>query len=150
MVFWRGFGGIGFVIMVLFGFGGMFIGTQLNMTQLWVGIGIFLGGVVSFAVGWWLNVANPQKKADEWAAARKQQLDHLVQTGQFQLAPGAPMPSSLAEANTQATQLLDVERAQAHRQLRNIHTLYFIPLQWAGLLGGVIGLIVAAFGVLPS
>lgn len=150
MVFWRGLGALGFVIMVLGAVAGAGVGATLTngRTLIWIGFGVIAGSAASFALGWYLNVIRPASQVDTWAADRKRQLDALVYSGQFQLAPGVPQPSSLDEANAQASQLLEAERAQAQRQLSNIHTLYFMPLQWASIAGAVLGVGLTTLGLI--
>ena len=114
---------------------------------LWAGGGLILGGAAAGALGWYMNIARPAKKADEWIAQRSAQLGHLVQTGQFQLAPGLPLPTSLAQAQQQADQLLATESERIRKGTRNVHTIWFIPMQWVGAIGIVIGvfLLIAGF-----
>lgn len=116
-------------------------------TQLWAGGGLILGGAGAGALGWYMNIVRPAAKAEEWTAQRSAQLAHLVQTGQFQLGPGIALPTSLAQAQQQADQLLASESEHVRRSMRNIHTIWFIPMQWVGAIGAVIGVGVVITGL---
>ena len=107
-----------------------------------IGVGLILGGAATFAAGWFLNVVNPAKKAQTWTEQRRAELSHAVANGQFQAAPGIA-PSSQAEAQVQADVLLDQESTAVTRRLRNVHTLFWIPMQWWGVVFALIGLVVA-------
>lgn len=141
-------GGLGVVITLVATLALIGIGTVVGgPTTVWVGLGIALGGAGTLAFGWWINVTRPAQQTERWAQERGQELDHLVRTGQFQLAPGIPQPSSMDEAQTQAGQLLASERAHVTQRLSNVHTLYFIPLQWAGIAVIAIGAAVMVIGL---
>lgn len=107
------------------------------------GVGIVLGGAGAFLLGRHLNVTGVDAKADQLLAPRAQQLDQLVTSGQFQLAPGVPMPRSMEEARQQSNQLLEEERKQVRAALRNRHTLFWIPAQWVGVIAVAGGLAMA-------
>lgn len=133
-------GGLGVVITLVVTLILLGIGTSAGgPNMVWAGVGIALGGAATLAFGWWINVTRPAQQTVAWAGQREQELDHLVRSGQFQLAPGMPQPSSMAEARAQADQLLAAERAHVTKRLSNIHTLYFMPLQWAAIPIMVLG-----------
>ena len=46
------------------------------------------------------------------------------------MAPGLQAPSSREEGYAQVEQLITNESPDVLRQLKNIHTLFFIPMQW--------------------
>lgn len=147
MVFWRGLGFLGFILMALGAVAFAGIATAIDgPLQVLTGIGLVVGGGLTFALGWLINVVMPARQTEEWAGSRQQELDQYVQSGRFQLAPGAPLPGSLAEAQAQAAHLLESEKAQVGKLSRNRHGLYFMPLQWAGVVGVCLGLIIALFG----
>ncbi len=147
MIVWRGFG----FLAVILGALGALLGTGLaslagdegNVTL--IGVGLAIGGVATAALGWYLNVINPQKKAQTWIAQRQAELQQAVAAGRFQPAPGI-VPSSHAEAQAQADQMLAQESAQVTKKLRNIHTLFWIPMQFIGVVIVVIGIVVAIAG----
>ena len=147
MIIWRGFG----FLAVILGALGALLGTGLgslagdsgNVTL--IGVGLALGGVATFALGWWLNVMNPAKKTQTWIAQRNAELQQAVDAGRFQPSPGI-VPSSLQEAQAQKEALLAQESAHVTKRLRNIHTLFWIPMQWIGVVILVIGIGVAIGG----
>ena len=111
-----------------------------------VGLGVVVGGAASFALGWWLNVINPQKKTQTWIEQRRAELNYAVANGQFQAAPGIA-PSSQAEAQAQADTMVAQEAPAVTKRLKNIHTLFWIPMQWVGVVIAVIGVVVAILGL---
>lgn len=144
MIVWRGFGFLAFLLGALGLLAGIGISNSVSegFSGPWVGLGLILGGAASFALGWWLNVINPAKKATTWTEQRRAELQHAVATGQFQASPGVA-PSSQAEAQVQADLMLDQESTTVTRRLRNIHTLFWIPMQWFGVLLVVLGVVLA-------
>lgn len=146
MIIWRGFG----FLAVILGALGFLAGTGLSslvssdgeMSGPMIGLGLILGGAATFALGWYLNVINPAKKSETWIGQRRAELSHAVASGQFQSSPGV-VPSSQAEAQVQADLMLDQESTAVTRRLRNIHTLFWIPMQWWGVVFAVIGILVA-------
>ncbi|GAB2606176.1 transcriptional accessory protein [Pseudactinotalea suaedae] len=146
MIIWRGFG----FVAVILGALGFLAGTGLSslvstdgeLNGAMIGLGVLLGGVATFALGWYLNVINPAKKSQTWVEQRRAELSHAVASGRFQPAPGV-VPSSLAEAQVQADMMLDQESTAVTRRLRNIHTLFWIPMQWWGVVYALIGVVVA-------
>lgn len=147
MIIWRGWGiiGVGFALLAcLLGLG------------MWTGFGeptsspapfmapcLVVAGIGTFLLGKWMNVTSVDAKTDRYLAPRQQQLHELVQSGQFQMAPGMPQPASVEEAQAQAAHLIGQERTQVHNQLKDRHTLFFIPFQYVGLFIAFIGLVVA-------
>ena len=61
-------------------------------------VGGFLGAVGAWFLGRWLNQKRPFAKLEEWKAQRRVELCSLVDQGQFQIAPGAPAPTSKERA----------------------------------------------------
>lgn len=144
MIIWRGLG----FLAVLVGLLGVLIGVGLSSlageetSGPLMGLGMLLGGAGVFALGWYLNVVNPAKKAQTWTEQRRAELQHAVATGQFQPAPGIA-PASRQEAEVQAQLMLDAESTHVTKRLRNIHTLFWIPMQWWGVVWAVVGVVVA-------
>lgn len=145
VIIWRGFGFLAVILALL----GALLGTGLgslagdsgNVTL--IGVGIAIGGVATFALGWWLNVMNPAKKTQQWIAQRDAELQQAVDQGRFQASPGV-VPASLEQAQAQKTALLQTESAHVTKRLRNIHTLFWIPMQWIGVVIVILGVVVAA------
>ncbi|RCS60859.1 hypothetical protein [Microbacterium sp. JB110] len=151
MIIWRGWGALG-VIFVLIGAAvfigiGTAIGSDLLIT-LWLGLGLLVGGAAAAVLGWYMNVTRPAQKTEEWVTERTTQLQQVVQAGQFQVAPGIAPPSSIAEAQSQADQLVATEREQMHKSLRNRHTIYYVPMQWIGAVGAIIGIVLVVVGLI--
>lgn len=107
-----------------------------------VGIGLAVGALGAFLLGRHLNEVSVDAKATSLLREREAQLEALVRAGQFQMAPGMPVAASYAEGRQQADVLLEHERAQVRGALRNRHTLFFIPLQWAALGLAALGVVV--------
>ncbi len=148
MIIWRGFG---FVAVVLVALAALAV-TGINSAAgsplpgyVAAGLGISIGGILTAAFGWWFNMENPKRKASEWAQQRRAELEHAVQTGTFQIRPGIPA-SSREEAETVSEQMLASESASVAKRLKNIHTLFFIPVQFIGVIAIVLGIVVAAVG----
>jgi len=147
MIIWRG---LGFLAVIL-ALAGALLGTWLgslagpSSTVTLIGVGLSIGGIATFALGWWLNVMDPAKKTQTWTVQRGAELQQAVAAGRFQASPGV-VPSSHAEADAQAQALLAHESAHVTKRLRNIHTLFWIPMQWIGVVIVVIGIGVAVSG----
>ena len=149
MILWRGWGILGFLLILAIA--GLFvaIGTAAapnTPSTVWFGGGLILGGIAGGALGWYMNIARPSQKADEWSAQREAQLAEAVRSGQFQLAPGVPMPTSLEQAQQQADQLLASEEKHVRQRLRGRHTVWFIPMEWLGAVAAVIGIVLIVVG----
>lgn len=145
MIIWRGFGFLAVLIVALgalAGFGlSSLVAEEGDVNGPLFGLGLMLGAAATFALGWWLNVINPAKKTERWVEQRRAELHHAVASGQFQPSPGI-VPSSHAEAQAQAEALLAHESATVAKRLRNIHTLFWIPMQWFGVVVAVVALVV--------
>lgn len=149
MILWRGWGIVGLLIILAFAGLSAGIGSAAapdSPSLVWAGGGLVLGGAVASAVGWYMNIVRPAQKAEEWQAERAARLQHLVQSGQFQLAPGYAQPTSLAQAQQQADQLLAAESAQVRKNLRGRHTVWFIPMEWLGVVGAAVGVALVVIG----
>ena len=53
------------------------------------------------------------------------------------MAPGVQAPASREEGYAQVEQLIAAESPEILSQLKNIHTLFYIPMQWFAVGGGV-------------
>lgn len=115
-----------------------------------IGFGIAAGGVGAHFLGKHLNVTSVDQKVEGHLGQRQAELEHLVQSGRFQLAPGHPMPGSVEEARAQADQLLAGERQHLAGRLRNQHTLFFVPLQYAAFGIVALGLLIAVLGLFTA
>lgn len=145
MIVWRGFGFAAFLLGALgvalgVWLSGLLSGSDTNGPL--IGLGLTIGGVATFALGWYLNVLNPAAKTEKWTAQRQAELQQAVASGRFQATPGV-VPASAEEARVQADLLLDNERSQVAKRFRNIHTLFWIPMQWWGVVFVVIAIVVA-------
>jgi len=127
------------------GFGlGMLIGTAVGGDSSTVAfviasIGLMIGSVGDWYLGIWLNKTRATKQVDAAVAARQQQLQQLVNSGQYYRGPGYPMPTSMQDAQQQAQAQLAAEAAAAHARVGNSNTLFFIPLQYWAFIGAGLG-----------
>jgi ABC-type transport system involved in cytochrome bd biosynthesis fused ATPase/permease subunit len=149
MVIWRGWGVLAFiyaaVAMILFAGAASSLvpDTALPLT---VAIGMIIAAVATWFTGNTMNRVAPQRKIDAWARQRRAQLDELVATGRFSLGPGQPQPQSLAEAQQMSDALFAQELQQTKRAL-NVHTLFWIPMQYFAFVWAAIALIALVSGV---
>ena len=137
MIIWRGWGILGLFVTLAGVFGTLavvhaLLGTSESASALGGGIGFLLAGAANF----FLEDFRNQLRADLW---------ERVANDSFQMAPGAPAPSSEEEAAQQIEQVVTSESRDAERAGRNIHTFFFIPLQWVGALEGIGGLVSAFY-----
>lgn len=72
----------------------------------------------------------------EWQEHRRAGLRARIDTDRSQMAPGLQAPSPREESYAQVEQLVTSKSPDAFRQLRNIHTLFFIPMQWLAISTG--------------
>ena len=101
-------------------------------------LGALVGGALGFLCGRWLNVIRPRAKVAEWQEQRRAELRARVDAGQFQMAPGVQAPASREEGYAQVEQLIAAESPEVLSQLKNIHTLFYIPMQWFAIGAGVV------------
>ncbi|PHP53196.1 hypothetical protein [Actinomyces ruminis] len=150
MIIWRGGGILAALFLVLGGGGGAAVASAFSeeesVTMLCMGIGFLIFGVIGWFVGQRINVTGPAEKAKHHVRAYEQELYNRVQAGAFQAAPGTPAPSSAAEAQQQVGYLVAQRRSQAEQALRNRHTMFWIPVQYWGVIeaAGGAALLVAA------
>lgn len=149
MVIWRGWGVLAFIYVafaMIFCLGAASTVVPGSALPFTAATGLLLAAVATWFTGMALNVKGPQKKIDAWYPAREQQVHELVDSGRFSLGPGQPPPTSLEEARAQGEQLLQLELQQAQRS-RNIHTLFFVPMQYWAVIMACIAVVVLVIGV---
>ena len=132
MIIWRGWGILGLFVTLAGVFGTLavvhaLLGTSESASALGGGIGFLLAGVANFFLGRWLNIIRPAQNAEDFRNQLRADLWERVANDAFQMAPGAPEPSSEAEAAQQIEQVVAGESRNAERAGRNIHTFFFIP-----------------------
>jgi hypothetical protein len=121
---------------------GYLIGFWLFGSHLGGGLGLVLGSIGTYFLGIYLNQTKPARDLATHMDARAAQLYAQVDAGTFYRGPGYPMPISLADARQQADALLLEEYAVRNNTGRNLHKLYFIPVQYFGIIGAVGGIAV--------
>ena len=143
MIIFRGWGllGAAFPALTAFALGALpasMYGSKSAITNIVAALGALVGGALGFLCGRWLNVIRPRAKVAEWQEQRRAELRARVDAGQFQMAPGLQAPSSREEGYAQVEQLITNESPDVLRHLKNIHTLFFIPMQWFAIGVGVV------------
>lgn len=143
MIIFRGWGLLGLAIppLTALALGALpmsLYGTKSAIANSVVALGALIGGALGFLFGRWLNVIRPRTKLTEWQEQRRAELRARVDAGQFQMAPGLQVPSSREEGYAQVDQLITNESPDVRRQLSNIHTVFFIPMQWASIGAGAV------------
>jgi len=108
-------------------------------------IGLMIGSVGDWYLGNWFNKTRPAAQMDQALAARKNQLNQLVSSGQYYRGPGYPMPTSMQDAQNQADAQFAAEAAGAHARIGNRHTLFFIPIQYWAYIGAGLGVVLLIF-----
>lgn len=146
MIIWRGWGILGLLVTVAGVFGLLATVTALlgdgeKTSMLGGGMGLLVAGVANFFLGRWLNLIRPARKVEEFRDQLRAELWERVANDVFQMSPGAPAPSSEQEAAQQIEQMVASQSRDLERAGRNIHSLFFIPLQWIGVVEGVGGLV---------
>lgn len=151
MIIWAGWGILGVLIPGLAAALMAALGAALGATEdegtIFIGLGLFAGAVGAFLLGTWMNKTRVPEAAEKALLPRRQQLDQLVASGQFQLGPGQPVPTSPEEAQAQSDYLFAAELEATQKGMRNRHTLFWMPMQWIAALIGLIGLFVAAISL---
>ena len=126
MIFYRGGGIIAIFLPALVAVG-VFKLTGGN-TELSVGA-TMISGVLVWFIGYYLNKTGPRNDLQKAMDARRAELHGLVEAGRY-YREGYPMPTSLADAHRQADEQLAAEEQEHKSEMRNGHTLMFIPLQY--------------------
>ena len=112
-------------------------GDKSAIANIFIALGALVGGALGFLCGRWLNVIRPRTKVAEWQEQRRAELRARVDAGQFQMAPGVQAPASREEGYAQVEQLIAAESPEILNRLKNIHTLFYIPMQWFAIGGGM-------------
>lgn len=120
MIIWRGWGILGLFVTLAGVFGTLavvhaLLGTSESASALGGGIGFLLAGVANFFLGRWLNIIRPAQNAEDFRNQLRADLWERVANDAFQMAPGAPEPSSEAEAAQQIEQVVAGESRNAER-----------------------------------
>ena len=143
MIIFRGWGllGAGIPVLTAFAIGALpmsLYGDKSAIANIFVALGALVGGALGFLCGRWLNVIRPRAKVAQWQEQRRAELRARVDAGQFQMAPGVQAPASREEGYAQVEQLIAAESPEVLSQLKNIHTLFYIPMQWFAIGAGVV------------
>lgn len=133
--------GIGFLLTALTGGD-----TSGDMNMTFAGIGWIIAGIGTYFLGQYLNVTRPQAEIDKVLAVKRVEFDQLINAGRFHAGPDFPFPRSVEEARDQSNQVLN-QIAAVGQQRKNLHTFFFIPLQWFGAVAVVGGLIAMASAI---
>jgi len=135
--------GIGYGLGMLIG---VAVGGESSTKALVIaGIGLMIGSVGDWYLGIWLNKTRAAKQIDTALAARQQQLQQLVASGQYYRGPGFPMPTSMQDAQNQAQAQFAAESSAAHASIGNRNTLFFIPIQYWAYIGAGLGVVLVVF-----
>lgn len=147
VIVWRGWG---VLVFIYAGLGAIALGALAGvinpgggMTTIFAGLGIVLGSALGFVHGWYLNVISPSKKYEEWAQYERPRLQEAAEHGR--LAYRNTTPATAAEADQMIEAIIEDGRAQ-FKQLGR-HSLFFIPMQWAAVVGAVIGFVLIIVGI---
>lgn len=151
MIIWRGWGILGLLPFAAYGLGVLLWTQTLGYDSApWLISGplIVLVSVGVYALGQQLNRTGVEAAAHRKLAERRAEQQQLVDSGQFHLGANHPRPQSLPDAQAQADDLYAFEHAYLCKTMRNRHSLFFIPLQYVGIIAVVIGLIVTVAGLI--
>lgn len=147
MIIWRGFGFIGFLIPLVTTMVFLFMGSALslpqNQAEALAGLGLLIGGVFTWLAGSRLNGGPAPSKVSATLAERERTYRQWIAEGRFSRGPNFPQPRSREEAEQQMYDQLRADQASLTTTNRNLHTLFFIPLQYAGLVIAAIGAVLA-------
>lgn len=148
MIVWRGWG-IASVFTLLAGYsiaaGILWLFTDRPSAAWLLGLGGVVGGALTWLLGYFLNVLRVRSQVDAYAKNLRGTLHSRAEQGVFQAGPGVPVPSSAAEAATQIEYVVSQHTDDLAQRLKNQHTLFFIPVQYLGILAGVISVVAALF-----
>lgn len=110
-----------------------------------IGAGFVGMGLLLFGLGWWLNMMRPEAAKAQAMARFEQEASRLTSAGK------SAFPASTVQVPGSLDARLAAERAaleQAYDRTRNLHTLFFIPIQWWGLMQALGGAAMLAAGIL--
>ena len=145
VIIWRGWGIL--ALFVTLAWSGVIGGPREarrgrdGVGSLGVGLGLVAAGAGNFFLGKWLNESRPLNQVGEHKEKLRTELRQRAAVGQFQAAPGVPVPTNPYEAEAQINAVVEAQTQNIASRLRNIHTLFFIPIQWVGVLEGVGGVV---------
>lgn len=134
MIIWRGWGILAFLAIGL-GVGITALLAAVSGTNMdgvtWQGIPAFLiAGTGVYFLGIHLNVTKPTRDYEAWRSAHF--ASETTPTGAIGVASGSV-------SFDQPPPLSDEER-KVLRKMKNRHSLFFIPLQWWGIILPLLGL----------
>ena len=119
--------------------------------SVWTGaIGLIAGGVVDWFLGIYFNQTRPARDLTTAMDARSRELHAMADAGTFYRGPGHPMPTSLADAHQQADQLAAEEYHALKNKVGNRHTLFWIPMQYLGVVCAVGGAVLMVFALMNN
>lgn len=146
MIIWRGWG----ILALAFAGIGVAIGSSLGSTghrTVPTGIALMLAGVGTWFFGQWVNEQRPEEQFKHWHQGRWGELMNLAHAGQLaHLDPAAAAGQPPLPPQQLAETVLASETQHVRSLMFNRHTLFFIPMQFIGILMAAGGLIVAASG----
>ena len=108
-----------------------------------------VAGLICFALGWRLNVVGAETKARAHADEVRTRLLASMNEGTLQTSPGVA-PSSQAEAEAFVAQTVAQQYAEARSTLRNQHSVFYIPVQYIGVLGLAGAIAVFVYAVITA
>lgn len=155
MIIWRGWGILSvFITLLVAGIVGVtfqaFLGRGNAAVSFGYGLGFIVAGVANYLFGRQVNAVAPAKKIEAFKEQMRREMWDRVAHGALQVAPGTPPPANRGEAHQQIEYLVGQASTDAARGLRNIHTLFFIPVQWVGAAEGVLGVVLIILSVVMS
>ncbi|MDU0349659.1 hypothetical protein [Actinomyces sp. MRS3W] len=142
IIVWRGWGGVAaafFFLGAMCGAMATSVTENGSLVMLSFGLGFLAFGVAGWLLGHRLNVTRPTQEIDSHVRAVETELWNRVQTGVLPVAAGVPAPRSAEEALQQVGYLVAQERSRAEQALRNRHTLFWVPMQYWGMIEMAIG-----------
>lgn len=118
---------------------GLAIGSVFPVgSEAQAGFGFLIGGLLTFALRWYLNVLRPKGRVESYITSWRSELESAMASRTFQPSPGVAMPADPEFARSQMQQILGSEEALASKGLRNRSSLFFIPIQWLGVVAAVL------------
>ena len=155
MIIWRGWGILSvFITLLVAGIVGStfqaFLGSGNTSVFFGYGLGLILAGVANYFFGRQVNELAPARKIEAFREQMRHEMWDRVAQGSFQVGPGAPPPANRDEAHQQVEHVVEQASANAAKGLRNIHSVFFIPVQWIGAVEGVLGVVLIVLSVVMS
>lgn len=145
MVIWNGYGILAVLYPLVLGAIGAALGGNMRgdgSALLLGGIGVLIGAALAFVHGWYMNVSNPKKKFEEWQQQERPRMQEAAARGQFSY-------NGISPRSPQETDEL-ISRLFADRQeeaLRQLHRVFFVPMQWFSVAAAVLGLVLIVMGI---